>query len=259
MYLCSELKLLQQEKSDRKNEIYLLAIEVEHSIEKYSAWQNNGVVYELSPLNTNVEKTGMLVYPCMHPQWNQAKSERKREYVLNSSFHNFVVMRSSDMAPFEIVMHYWNDTGLLKKKDNGWIMSVALVPVMDYALLKTQSYDTVSGKALCVEGLENGADVVQRVLQVFDELFPMQYGLIIFPEALGSRELAVAVKSRMRMHPEYCTFVVLPTICENGRNTLLVLGPGGVNCLSHNKLTPFIYVDEDRIAQREESKLFRKR
>lgn len=252
LYLNNELKQLQQHKKGRESDIYLLAIEVEHSIEKYSEWQNNGVMYQLSPLNTNAEETGISVYPRLHPQWNQAKSERGREYVLNSSFQNFLVLRNSDMAPFEIVMHYWHDTGLLKKKDDGWVMSVALVPVMDYAALKTESHDTVSGKAICVKGLENGDTVTGRVLQAFDELFPKQYSMVIFPEALGTEELVSAVKARMRIHPEYHTFVLLPTICENGRNTLVVLGPGGIDCLKHDKLTPFILIDKERIEQREE-------
>lgn len=257
-YINSELKQLMQDKDNKKHDIYRLAIEVEHRLEKYSTWQNSGVLYKIEPLNTNADRTGVFIYPCQHPYWNTEKSERNRERILNSCFRNFVMIRKSDMEPFEFEIYYWNDTGLLKWDDGGWNLPIALTPVMNFAFLETNSHDTDTGTAVCVEGLENGDAVTERVLRVFDELFSKEYSLIVFPEALGRPELIPAIKDRMRRHPEYCTFVLLPTICENGSNTLVVLGPGGVNCLSHGKTTPFILIDKDEMAQREELNYDRK-
>lgn len=250
-YMNDELWQLQQEKNKRKSDIYLLAIEIEHRIEKYTKWQNQKVVYEVKPLNTNVDLTSISIYPCTHPRWEQKKSERNRERTLNACFTNFMLIRNCDSIPFEFVMHYWNDTGMLKSTEKGWSMSVALSPVMDNAMLKTCSDDTDMGKVICVEGLDNGDTVLDKVLQIFDEVFERQYSIIVFPEALGTQELVCKIKTRMRVHPEYCTFVLLPTICENGANTLVVLGPGGVECLVQNKVTPFILLDKDGVCQRE--------
>lgn len=252
IFLNNELDKLKQQKDKIKSDIYLLTIEVEHRIEKFSGWQNEKVLYELKPLNTNVELTNISIYPCVRPKWEQKKSERNRERILNTCFSNFMMIRNDDAKPFEFVMHYWNDTGVLKSIEKGWSMAVALSPVMDCAMLKTDSYDTVSGRVICVEGLQNGDTVLDMVLRTFDEMFEQQYGIIVFPEALGLQEIVQAVKSRMRIHPEYCTFVLLPTICENKKNKLVVLGPGGVECLVQNKVTPFILLDKDDVAQREE-------
>ena len=90
-YLNSELKQLQQEKENKKHDIYRLAIEVEHRLEKYSTWQNNGVLYEIKALNANEDLTGVAIYPCLHPQWNTEKSERNRERILNSYFQKNIV------------------------------------------------------------------------------------------------------------------------------------------------------------------------
>jgi len=251
-YLSSELKQLKQEKESKKHEIYILATEVERRIEKYSMWQNENVIYEVKPLNTNVDLTDVFIYPCTHPHWNQSKSERNRERTLNASFANYIMIRKSDSKPFEVVMHYWNDKGLLKKTEQGWSMSVALSPVMDYAILNTKSHDTSKGEVICVEGLNNGDTVFEKVLKVFDDMFEQQYGIIVFPEALGTREIVLEIKKRMRLHPEYCTFVLLPTICENNENTLIVLGPGGIDCLFQNKVAPFILYDKNGDCYREE-------
>lgn len=53
------------------------------------------------------------------------------------------------------------------------------------------------------------------------------------------------------MHPEYCTFVLLPTYCANGHNTLVVLGPGGVELLHQNKGTAFVLRENDSPPKKE--------
>ncbi len=253
-YLYKELQRLQQQKDERKNDIFRLAIAVEHRIEKYSKWQSENVLHEVKALNTNADLTGVLIYPRANPRWEQKKSERNREFIWNTCFENFMLIRKCDAAPFEFVIHYWNDNGILKSTETGWVTSVALAPVMDGAVLNVHSEDTDSGKVICVDGIENGDAVSERVLQVFDEMFERQHSIIVFPETLGTQELVMKVKAKMRVHPEYCVFVLLPTICENDENKLVVLGPGGVECLVQNKVTPFILTDKDDVRQREKLK-----
>lgn len=251
-YLNKELIQLKKECKNNREDIYRLAIEVEKRIDMYSKWQNRGVVYRLEPLNTNHKKTGIAVYPHILPQWDTKKSERNRERKLNAAFTNYMIIRSGDVSPFEIIMHYWNDTGLLRKTEAGWEMSIALSSVMDYAVLETDERESPSGCTVRVKGIENEQIVKNRVLRIFDALFPKEYGMIVFPEILGSESILQAIKSRMREHPECCSFVVAPTICCDGRNTLVVLGPGGVECLRQEKTTPAILITEDGKNERED-------
>lgn len=246
------LDQLWRQKEELKTDIYRLAIEVEHRIDGYKPEENRGVIYELKALNFNVEETGISIFSRKTPEWKQDKSERGREFILNANFENYMIMRKEDEEPFEFVMYYWQDNGLLEKNENGWRLSVAVSPVMDNAELDTVQKKNETGTVISVEGLKNEQNVIKKVLDIFEELFEQQYSVIVFPEALGTEEMLSEVKKRMRKNPEYCTFVLLPTICKNGYNTLNVLGPGGVLCIRHNKSTPFILVDEDGIAQRED-------
>ncbi len=250
-YLNAELEQLQQEKVHRKLEIYRLTIEVEHRIEPYFQWPNQDAFFEVEPLNRYTRDMGIYVYPCRRPRWNQEKSERAREYLFNTHFDNYMIIRQSDAQPFQFIVHYWNGSGLLKKNECGWTLSAALSPVMDNVLLQQIPHDTKTGSAVSVEGMENGDTVSERIIYIFDEMFSQQYSIIVFPEALGTNEVIAAVKARMRLHPEYNTIVLLPTTCENGQNSLTILGPGGVTCLSQHKTTPFIYIDSDNIKHRE--------
>lgn len=101
-------------------------------------------------------------------------------------------------------------------------------------------------------GIANEQIVEDRILRIFDVLFPKEYGIIVFPEILGSESILQAIKGRMREYPERCSFVVVPTICRDGRNTLVVLGPGGIECLRQEKTTPAILLTEDGKAKRED-------
>lgn len=196
-YLNEELRKIKKECKDNKEEIYRLAIEVEKRLDMYSAWQNRGVIYQLEPLNDNTEKTGIAIYPHIMPQWDTEKSERNRERRLNASFINYMMVRLDDISPFDVVVHYWNDNGLLQKTGNGWRLRVALSPVMDYAELKTKEKETASGYTVRVEGLKNEKTVMNRELQIFDEIFAKEYGIIVFPEILGTEAVLDAIKTRM--------------------------------------------------------------
>lgn len=171
---------------------------------------------------------------------------------MNAAFTNYMIMRSGDISPFEIIMHYWNDTGLLRKTRDGWELRIALSPVMDDAILESEERELSSGCTVQVKGIENEQSVEDRILRIFDALFPKEYGMIVFPEILGSESVLQAIKVRMREYPERCSFVVVPTICHDGRNTLVVLGPGGIECLRQEKTTPAILITEDGKAERED-------
>lgn len=250
-YLNDELKWIEENIKDIQDDIYLLIIRMENTLEAYSSWQNNNPIYHLAPLNLNVEKCGIAIYPRLSPRWNTKKSERNRVRIFNAKFKNYMMIRTEEVQPFEIVMHYWNDQGVLKVYENGWKMPMALSPVMDYADLNTVPYESAEGKTVSVEGLKNDEEVTNRVLQIFDILFSREYSIIVFPEALGTSEVVKEIKKKMRMHPEYCTFVLLPTICEKGSNSLIVLGPDGIEVLRHEKAVPFILIGKDGAEERE--------
>lgn len=251
-YLNNVLIQIEKGCKSSKEDIYRLAVEIEKRIDMYSKWQNQGVIYRLEPLNTNYKETGIAVYPHIMPQWDTKKSERNRERKLNAVFTNYVIMRSEDISPFEIIMHYWNDTGLLRKTGDGWELRIALSPVMDDAILESEEQESVSGCTVRIKGIENEQIVEDRILKIFDALFPKEYGMIVFPEILGSESILQAIKIRMREYPDRCTFVVVPSICRDGKNTLVVLGPGGIECLRQEKTTPAILVTKDGKAERED-------
>lgn len=232
--------------------IFHLAVAVEQEIQEYSGWLGQNVFHSVPPLNGNFIETGIEVYPRVMPLWNLDKSERNRKQVLNTYFKNYMIVRTDMMFPFHLNFYYWKDKGLLKETGSGWNLSVALSPVMNYAELATEDEESENGYAVAVQGLKNKEIVTQRVLDIFDRLFPKQYSLIIFTEGLGTEELVTEVKKRMRSHPEYCTIVALPTICKDHKNRLIVLGPGGVDCLHHDKATPFILMGKDGIGRREQ-------
>lgn len=249
-YLNGELEKM--ERQGKKEDIFRLIIEMEKRMDMYSDWQNRGAIYDLEPLNGNVGETGIAIYPRIRPLWNTDKSERNRERRFNASFTNYMMVRKEDVLPFEIAMHYWNDRGILHSIEEGWSLRVALAPVMDDAELKAEERDLAVGYTVGVEGLMNEEKVTERVLRVFDQMFLEEYGIIVFPEALGTEEALAGIKSKMREHPEVCTFVIAPTICADGANVLVVLGPGGVECLRHKKTSPAILITGDGRAERED-------
>lgn len=249
-YMNKELERIKKEQN--KANVFRLVIEIEKRLDMYSDWQNQGVIYSLEPLNSNIEETGIVIYPRMMPSWNTDKSERNRERRLNTYFTNYMMIRVEEVSPFEIVMHYWNDRGVLRETENGWKLRVGLVPVMDDAKLKTEECDLEVGYAVRVNGLVNKETVMERILRIFDQMFAEEYGIIVFPEALGTEEILFSIKCRMQEHPEICTFVVAPTICCDGTNVLIVLGPGGVECLRQKKTAPAILVTKDGKAERED-------
>lgn len=162
---------------------------------------------------------------------------------MNTKFRNYVTLRLEDQFPFEIVMHYWNDTGLLEEDESGWRLKIALISGLDSAEIRTENISATWGQAVIVKGLVNEAEVEQKLLRCFETTFSKQCGIIMFPEVIGTTGIVEQVKDRMKIHPEYCTFVLLPTICNGERNTLIVLGPGGVEILRQDKGTPFILRD----------------
>ncbi len=251
-YLNEELERLQNGKDNNKEHIFRLAVEVEKRLDMYSAGPNRGVIYRLEPLNANVKETQIAIYPRIMPRWNTKKSERNRERRLNANFMNYMMIRMEDAAPFEMIMHYWNDEGILQKTEGGWKLKVGLTPVMDSAKLKSKELDLPSGYAVGVEGIDNEEEVTERVLRVFNQMFSEEYGIIVFPEALGTEEALLKIKRRMRENPEYCTFVAAPTICNDGRNILVVLGPGGIECLRQEKTAPAILTTKEGKVERED-------
>ncbi|MCM1234669.1 MAG: hypothetical protein NC489_31590 [Ruminococcus flavefaciens] len=251
-YLNNELVRIKKACKRNKEDIYRLAIEVEKRIDMYSKWQNHGVIYRLEPLNANYKKTGIAVYPHIMPQWNMKKSERNRERKWNTIFTNYMIIRAGDISPFEIIMHYWNDTGLLRKTKDGWELRIALSPIMDDAMLETEEQESASGCTVRVKGIKNEQIVEERTLRIFDALFPKGYGMIVFPEILGSESILQKIKDRMKEYPERCSFVAVPTICRDGRNTLVVLGPGGIECLRQEKTTPAILITKEGKMKRED-------
>ena len=246
------MKKILDSTENRKSDIFRLVIETEKRIDMYANWQNQGVIYCLQPLNTNVEETDIAVYPHFLPQWDTGKSERKRERKFNAVFQNYMVVRVKDISPFEVIMHYWNDEGVLQKVDNGWKLRIGMSPVMDYAELRTKEKEQSTDHAVSVEGLVNEDAVNERVLTIFERMFSEEYGMIIFPEALGSEKILNRIKEKMREWPENYTFVAAPTICSDGRNVLVVLGPGGVECLRQEKTAPAILLTKDGRQEREE-------
>lgn len=245
------LKKLREE-LDIQDVLFHLAIAIEQSLGAYSGWLNNKVFHALTPLNNNADETGIEILPRIVPFWNLSKSERNRAHTLNSRFKNYMIIRKEDLSPFQLDAYYWNDSGLIDNTEFDFTFSVALTPVMDYAKLDTSQSKTQKGSTIIVNGLQNKKIVTERVLDIFDKLFEKKYSVIVFTECLGTTEIVDEIKQRMRTHPEVTTLVILPTICENEKNTLIVLGPGGTECLRHNKATPFILIDKDSLKQREQ-------
>lgn len=231
--------------------LYLLIIEIEHCIERYSYWQGRGVIFRMDPLNSNYDETDIYIYPHYLPAWNTDKSERNRSRTFNAKFANHVMVRKGDVSPFEIAMYYWNDDGLTQKLKDGWKLKVALSPVMDYAQIDTEEVEDENGKGKRVNGVKNETEVEERVLRIFDAVFEKQYGIIVFPEMLGSEGTLKEIKKRMQKHPEIYSFVLLPTICGGEKNKLIVLGPGGTELLLKEKGTAFIEQDESGESYRE--------
>lgn len=244
----------QQIACDRRiqDEIFLLAIKVEQNLGTYQGWVDNFVFHSVPPLNNNVEKSGIEVFPRTCPFWDLNKSERNRAHTLNSHFKNYMIVRKEERLPFQLDMYYWNGSGLLDGTTSDKKLTIALSPIMDYAQLETENLSTKSGNTIRVNGLKNKEIVTQKVLNIFDYIFLKKYSFIVFTECLGTIEIVEEVKQRMRRHPEICTFVVLPTICEKDQNKMIVLGPGGIECLRHNKATPFILLDEGNVGRREQ-------
>lgn len=234
------------------DEIYLLAIELEHYIDRFSDWQGKGVIFQMDPLNTNYETTGISIYPHYLPAWNTDKSERKRSRTFNARFENYIMIRKGDVSPFEIIMYYWNDAGLLEKDEDGWSLKVALSPVMEDAEIDKKEVDGKYGKGVLVNGIKNETEVTERVIRIFDAAFEKQYGIIVFPEVLGNENIVSIIKAKMREHPEICTYVLLPTICGGEKNVLVVLGPGGIEMFRRDKGTSFILQDENGESYKEQ-------
>ena len=245
--------LEQAEEPDEQmmNEIYLLAVRIEKQLSACTELICEGMVTRLKPLNRNYRETGISIYPYFAPEWDTGKSERNREYLLNTEFANHIMIRAEDESPFEIAMHYWNDTGLLRRAEQGWSLKIAITPVHDSLTLKTREEELEEGTVLCVEGVEDEEKVEERIQRIFATLFTGEYSIIIFPEAVGTAKVEEKIKETMRFHPEYCTFVLLPTYCENGDNILTVLGPGGLEVLRTKKGTPFIMQEDTGILKRE--------
>lgn len=227
------------------NEIYFLIIQLEHCIDHFSDWLGKGAIFRVDPLNSNYEETGISIYPYYLPAWNTDKSERRRDRTFNARFENHIMIRKSDASPFEIIMYYWNDSGLLHAIEDGWELRVALSPVMDYAQINAEEIDGEYGKGKRINGTENEKEVTERVVRIFDTLFEKQYGVIVFPEVLGNDKIVNEIKVRMQKHPEIYTFVLLPTMCCDEKNVLVVLGPGGVELLRRDKGTSFMEQNED--------------
>lgn len=247
-------ELLQRLDKDADDEIFHLAVAVEQAIPAYTGWLGETVFHSVLPMNKNWKETGIEIYPRTVPLWKLDKSERNRRRILNSYLTNYIVVRKQDVLPFQLDVFYWNDTGLLKKTESGWEFSVALSPAMNYAELATKNGETQEGHTIAVEGLKNEEVVTKRILDIFDQLFSKQYSMIVFTEGLGSERLVDAIKERMSIYPNYYTIVVLPTICKDNINRLIVLGPGGVTCLQHDKAAPFILSGKDGIERREQLK-----
>lgn len=245
-------KLLQDLSKEADDEIFHLVVAVEQKVPAYTGWIEETVFHSVLPMNQNCKETGIEIYPRTIPMWNLDKSERNRRRILNSYLRNYIVVRRDDIVPFQLDVTYWNDTGLLKKTKSGWEFSVALSPAMNYAKLATKNEETQEGYAIAVQGLKNEDDVTKRILRIFDQLFPQQYSMIVFTEGLGTEKLVDEIKDRMRIYPNYCTIVILPTICKDNINRLIVLGPGGVTCLQHDKAVPFILSGKDGIERKEQ-------
>lgn len=235
-----------------RDEVYHLAIEVENKLGPYSEWQCSGAAYRINPLNKNVEETGIAVYPYFSPQWNTDKSERTRSFKLNTKFQNYMIVRAGDQLPFAVIMHYWNDQGILRKTNEGWSLKIAVAPVTDSVELKLRNVDSVYGKGILVEGIANESEVEEKALKIYDAAVKQNCGLIMFPEVIGTQQIIDSIKSRMRMCPEVCAFTILPTFCSDGHNVLVVLGPGGIEITRQEKTTPFFLRSSDGEFLREE-------
>ncbi len=244
-------ELIQNLPKDACDEIFHLAVAVEQVIPPYDGWLGETMFHSVSPMNQNYAETGIEIYPRTTPQWRLDKSERSRRRILNSYLKNYLIVRKSDISPFQFKVTYWNDKGLLRETKSGWELSIALSPAMNFAKLETRNEDTRKGHAVTVQGLKNEETVTKRILDIFDHLFLKRYSMIIFTECLGTEKMVDEIRKRMRIHPDYCTIVVLPTICRDNINRLIVLGPGGVTCLHHDKAAPFILSDENGIERRE--------
>ncbi len=241
-----------RKESDIQYVFFHLAIAVEQSLKAYSGWLNSSVFHAVTPLNRNVDETGIEIFPRTMPFWSLRKSERNREHTLNSRFKNYMIIRKEDLSPFQLDVYYWNDEGLIDNTEFDCTFSVALTPVMDYAELDTSQSTTQKGNTIIVNGLKNKKAITKRVLDIFDNLYVKKYSIIVFTECLGTAEIVDKIKQRMRAHPEVFSLVILPTICEGEKNTLIVLGPGGAECLRHNKATPFVQIDADNVERSEQ-------
>lgn len=239
------------EKENNKDEIYLLIIQIEESIEAYFQWGINKACYMIEPLNKNNMETGVSVYPYHHPRWDISKSERNRSNTINPKLKNYILLRREDCEPFHIVMHYWNDNALLELENDGWRLKIALSPVSNRAELDTEELKSSEQSGTIIKGLINEGEIENRVVSIFEELLNGEFRIIVFPELLGTVSLVKRIQNIMRNNPQKQALVILPSVCKEKRNTLTVLGPGGIHILEEDKQTPFILRGNDGELSRE--------
>lgn len=232
-------------------ELFLLARLVEGKIGSYRQLWMNSTGETVTALNANSAEIGVSVLPRYHPVWNLRKSSRQRRLMFNAQFQDYMIVRKQDMELFHMSMYILEDDLLFKEEKGEKCLKIALSPVMDAAVLECRRLGDTEQELLVVDGIVNAEAVNSRILQVFEQLFYKDYSMIVFPEALGTAEIVAEIQQRMRIHPEICTYVLLPTICRENQNVLTILGPGGVRILEQRKVTPFYLRDEHGISVRE--------
>ena len=95
-YLNGVLKSIEENITEMKKEIYWLIIQIENGLDKYNSWQNHNPIYQLEPLNHNVDECGIAIYPRISPRWDVSKSERNRVRALNAKFIHYFMIRTTE-------------------------------------------------------------------------------------------------------------------------------------------------------------------
>ncbi len=232
-------------------EVYLLTRLIESRIDTYNPCKVDNFIEKIEALNNNYVETGIRIYPRYEPAWNTGKSERKRARTFNAYFTNYMIVRAGDVNPFKFTAHILHDEGMFKGEIGEMRLRIAVSPVTDAAVFEYHIEQMEQGGIMIVEGVKNEEEVSSRILTTFQELFYKDYSFIIFPEALGTERIVLDMQAIMRQRPDIYTFVLVPTICRNGRNTLTVLGPGGIKFIEQEKVTPFYLQDKDGGVYRE--------
>ena len=213
---------------------------------KEKAWS---LVVHLPPLNDNYNNVGVKLYPVVRPFWALKKAEEQRALNINSLLNNYHVIFSEAEKSLTIDYYYLKSDLLARSIEKNEGISIALSPVCNCARPNTQYNRANNVSRIKILGLDNNEYVNNRVIQIFKTIFQQEFGIIAFPELIGSRYILKEIQSIMADFPQRASLVFLPTFYEEGKNKEIVLGPGGYPVHEQHKIVAFNVLQNGKAIQ----------